>query len=187
MPNDCEPTAAPAANTEQESTPPVHRGLHDRQPQIINLLREADQRQGFPPTLREIGAAVGLSSPASVVYHLDQLEKRGLVKKSASGRFRGHRVLTETFAEEGQRVTVIGCPLLDSSHAVVPDEAERAVLLKVLLDGHSIGALRAGAHLTVQLLPVTASDAPLADAVVLGQVVGVTHPVSGPRLSSSER
>lgn len=41
---------------------------------------------GQAPTVREVGAAFGLSSPATAQYHLHQLEKAGLIKRGNSWR-----------------------------------------------------------------------------------------------------
>ena len=47
---------------------------------IIAFVREYTQENGFPPSIREIGAAVGLRSTASVSYHLQQLQEKGLLQ-----------------------------------------------------------------------------------------------------------
>ena len=46
---------------------------------ILIFIAEATAESGFPPTLREIGEAVGLCSPASVQHHVKSLRCRGLV------------------------------------------------------------------------------------------------------------
>ena len=60
--------------------------LTARQHQILDVIRSAIAAQGYPPTVREIGAAVGLSSPASVQSHLAVLEERGYIRRGASRR-----------------------------------------------------------------------------------------------------
>ena len=47
---------------------------------IIAFVREYTQENGFPPSIREIGAAVGLRSTASVSDHLQQLQEKGLLQ-----------------------------------------------------------------------------------------------------------
>jgi repressor LexA len=49
------------------------------------VIREWVEHNGYPPTVREIGAAVGLRSPSSVAHHLKALERRGLVRRAARG------------------------------------------------------------------------------------------------------
>ena len=51
--------------------------LSDRQRQILNFVREHVYSRGYPPAVREIGQAVGLSSSASDHSHLQKLEKIG--------------------------------------------------------------------------------------------------------------
>ncbi len=57
--------------------------------QILRFVNEFARDNGYPPSVREIGSAVGLSSTASVSYHLRILEERGLLLPSgAKGRKR---------------------------------------------------------------------------------------------------
>ena len=60
--------------------------LHDRQLRILEVIEEAVKSQGYPPTVREIGAAVGLCSPASVQGHLASLEAMGYIRRGSSKR-----------------------------------------------------------------------------------------------------
>jgi repressor LexA len=60
-------------------------GLTVRQQQILTMIREWVDHHGYPPTVREIGAAVGLGSPSSVAHHLTVLQQRGLIRRTARG------------------------------------------------------------------------------------------------------
>jgi len=60
--------------------------LPERQQKILDFIEETVSRQGYPPTVREIGAAVGLCSPASVQSHLAALEAKGLIRRGTSKR-----------------------------------------------------------------------------------------------------
>ena len=56
---------------------------------ILEFVNEFVQENGFAPSVREIGAAVGLRSTASVSYHLQQLQEKGLLQSpGAKGRKR---------------------------------------------------------------------------------------------------
>ena len=56
---------------------------------ILEFVNEFVQENGFAPSVREIGAAVGLRSTASVSYHLQQLQEKGLLQApGAKGRKR---------------------------------------------------------------------------------------------------
>ncbi|OFV79772.1 MAG: repressor LexA [Acidobacteria bacterium RBG_16_64_8] len=73
--------------------------LPERQRLILKVIEEAVLEQGYPPTVREIGAAVGLCSPASVQSHLGSLEAKGYIRRGTSKR----RAL-EVIRPSGQRV-----------------------------------------------------------------------------------
>lgn len=89
--------------------------LTDRQEAILAAIRDLTHRNGYPPTVREIGAAVGLSSPASVQNHLRVLERNGYIRRGSLKR-RALEVVRP--AEEpreaaaGRGVGVVGLPLV---------------------------------------------------------------------------
>ncbi|MCT6781455.1 hypothetical protein LXH09_32960 [Streptomyces sp. CS7] len=58
------------------------RALSVRQEAITRLIRSWITEHGEGPTIRQIGASVGLSSTSSVAYQLPQLEKRGLISRT---------------------------------------------------------------------------------------------------------
>jgi repressor LexA len=55
--------------------------LNPRQRQIIEFLREHARTHAYPPTVREIGLAVGLSSSSTVQNHLNSLEGKGYIRR----------------------------------------------------------------------------------------------------------
>jgi repressor LexA len=55
--------------------------LNPRQRQILDYLREHSRDHSYPPTVREIGRAVGLSSSSTVQNHLNTLETRGFITR----------------------------------------------------------------------------------------------------------
>jgi repressor LexA len=55
--------------------------LTDRQRQILDFLTKYVDAHGYPPTVREIGEAVGLASPSTVHAHLANLERAGLIRR----------------------------------------------------------------------------------------------------------
>src|ERR1035437_10100834 len=55
--------------------------LNPRQRQIIEFLREHAGTHAYPPTVREIGLAVGLSSSSTVQNHLNSLEAKGYIRR----------------------------------------------------------------------------------------------------------
>ena len=58
--------------------------LTDRQHKILDYIRYVTKVRNYPPSVREIGEAVGLSSSSTVHNHLNQLERRGLIRRDPS-------------------------------------------------------------------------------------------------------
>jgi repressor LexA len=57
--------------------------LSNRQHAIMRVISDAVQRDGYAPTIREIGQAVGLASTSSVHYQVSELEKKGCLSRDA--------------------------------------------------------------------------------------------------------
>lgn len=57
--------------------------LGKRQLAIYDFIRSYSDEHGYPPSVREIGAAVGLASPSTVHMHLKVLEEQGLIKRDS--------------------------------------------------------------------------------------------------------
>jgi repressor LexA len=58
--------------------------LSSRQQEILAFVNAHVDEHGYPPTVREIGQAVGLTSPSTVHAHLEKLEKAGLIRRDAT-------------------------------------------------------------------------------------------------------
>jgi repressor LexA len=58
--------------------------LTPRQQRIVQFIRRTVQERGYPPTVREIGEAVGLTSSSSVHAQLANLQRKGLLRKDAA-------------------------------------------------------------------------------------------------------
>lgn len=56
-------------------------GLTQRQKRILDVIKSAVKKRGYPPSLREIGDAVGLTSPSSVAHQLAALERKGYLRR----------------------------------------------------------------------------------------------------------
>ncbi len=67
--------------SELPDTPPDATGLTARQKRILTFLRDAIEQRGYPPSIREIGEAVGLASSSSVAHQLRVLEQKGFIKR----------------------------------------------------------------------------------------------------------
>lgn len=60
---------------------PGSDGLTARQRLVLETIRASVERRGYPPSMREIGDAVGLTSPSSVKHQLTVLERKGYVRR----------------------------------------------------------------------------------------------------------
>src|SRR5439155_19325862 len=63
------------------SLPPTMQGLTDRQQQVLSYIRQSIHDRGYPPTLREIGAHMGIRSANGVNDHLRALERTGYLTR----------------------------------------------------------------------------------------------------------
>ena len=77
--------AAPRAAGESEAVSttkvPLALRLTDRQCRIIEVIQDSIDRRGYPPSMREIGEAVGLNSTSSVRHQLVVLESKGFIRR----------------------------------------------------------------------------------------------------------
>ncbi|MGI6796289.1 MULTISPECIES: transcriptional repressor LexA [Gordonia] len=63
------------------STATLEASLTQRQREVLEVIRQSVRERGYPPSIREIGEAVGLTSTSSVAHQLRTLERRGLLKR----------------------------------------------------------------------------------------------------------
>lgn len=61
--------------------PDITAGLTDRQRRVLEVIRASVGERGYPPSIREIGDAVGLTSTSSVAHQLRTLEKKGFLRR----------------------------------------------------------------------------------------------------------
>ena len=71
-----------------------------RQQQVLDVLAKSIDKQGYPPSVREIADAVGLSSPSSAKHQLDALEKKGYIRRTP-GLPRALEIVVDTEVDEG--------------------------------------------------------------------------------------
>lgn len=74
------PTSKKVRDTAPESAP-QRKSLTTRQRQILESIQDSIEKHGYPPTMREMGEAVGLKSLSSVTHQLTQLERLGYVRR----------------------------------------------------------------------------------------------------------
>ena len=61
--------------------PPDATGLTPRQQRVLAHIKDSIEKRGYPPSMREIGEAVGLTSSSSVAHQLKMLEEKGFLKR----------------------------------------------------------------------------------------------------------
>jgi repressor LexA len=76
--------AAKGARSAGQGDPEVAKELTDRQRDILAVISAEVSEHGYPPSVREIGEAVGLTSPSTVHAHLNTLEKLGYLRRDPS-------------------------------------------------------------------------------------------------------
>ena len=98
-------------------------GLTPRQQQILDYLVKAIQDKGYAPSVREIGGALGLSSPSTVHQHLTALEEKGFVRRHGD-RMRALEVVDKSLIRDGDSVPL---PLVGRVSAGTPILADEQV------------------------------------------------------------
>ena len=61
--------------------PPDATGLTPRQQRVLATIKDSIENRGYPPSMREIGTAVGLTSSSSVAHQLKTLEEKGFLRR----------------------------------------------------------------------------------------------------------
>ena len=79
--------------------------LSKMQQRIYDFLASYIQSRGYPPSVREIGEAVGLKSPSTVHFHLKHLEEAGVIEKGA-GKGRAITLTAPPIPED--KVPIVG-------------------------------------------------------------------------------
>src|SRR5881628_3236766 len=87
--------------------------LTDRQAKILDYIRQVTRVRSYPPSVREIGEAVGLSSSSTVHNHLLQLERRGLIRRDPS------KSRTVQLVEDVAGDSMINAGILDGDLVIV--------------------------------------------------------------------
>ena len=74
-------TPGPRKVSELPDGPPDATGLTPRQQRVLAHIKDSIELRGYPPSMREIGGAVGLTSTSSVAHQLKVLEEKGYLKR----------------------------------------------------------------------------------------------------------
>lgn len=103
------------------------KALTDRQRSILDFLKEFLGDNGYPPTIREIGAHFGIRSPRGVQDHLKALEKKGYIRR-AKELSRGIELLSLGPARQpGRENNVVCLPMIGQVNAGQPVLSEENI------------------------------------------------------------
>jgi repressor LexA len=100
--------------------------LTKRQQEIVDFIKRYSARHGYPPTVRDIGRAVGLASSSTVHQHLANLERGGLLRRDPS-KPRAIELLDRAVQEVRGMVRQNALPLLGAVAAGQPMLAEENI------------------------------------------------------------
>lgn len=95
--------------------------LTGKQSYILQVLKKLVAKNGYPPTVREIGEEAHLSSPATIHFHLSKLEEKGYIKKDDNKNRTLEILVPNEYLEEKENI--IEVPLLGKVTAGTPIEA----------------------------------------------------------------
>ena len=102
------------------------KDLTKRQQEIFDFIKKYSAKYGYPPTVRDIGKAVGLTSSSTVHAHLANLEKVGLLRRDPS-KPRAIELLDRAVGAVKDAVTTSGLPLVGHVAAGQPILAEENI------------------------------------------------------------
>jgi repressor LexA len=123
----CRPTPHHALEKRNE----LSEQLTERQTKILDYIRYVTRVRSYPPSVREIGEAVGLSSSSTVHNHLNQLERRGLIHRDPS---KSRTVqLVQDAGIDTQRRNAVSVPVVGNVAAGAPILAEQNIEEHILL------------------------------------------------------
>ncbi len=133
------------------------KGLSERHKKILRFLKSHQKREGYPPTIREIGKATNISSTSVVNYYLDQLEKMGRIERqrkiSRGIQLTGLNPLGEMFKIPVAGRIVAGEPIpvpasdfnyfdaessVDIARSLLPSRNDKDELFALEVDGDSM-------------------------------------------------
>lgn len=95
------------------------RELTKRQNEIFEYIKQTVQLKGYPPSVREIGEAVGLASSSTVHGHLSRLEEKGYIRRDPT-KPRAIEIVTDQVGEAVNMEETIHVPVIGKVTAGVP-------------------------------------------------------------------
>jgi repressor LexA len=112
--------------------------MSNRQHAILEFIKNEVREKGYPPSVREIGEAVGLASSSTVHGHLDRLEKKGLIRRDPT-KPRAIEILDDDEISYAFTSSVRQVPLVGKVTAGVPITAVENIEEYFPLPLHMVG------------------------------------------------
>jgi repressor LexA len=112
--------------------------MSNRQNAILEFIKNEVREKGYPPSVREIGEAVGLASSSTVHGHLDRLEKKGLIRRDPT-KPRAIEILDDDEISYAFTSSVRQIPLVGKVTAGVPITATENIEEYFPLPIHMVG------------------------------------------------
>ncbi len=119
--------------------------LTERQQQILDYIRQRIKTSGYPPSVREIGEAVGLRSSSTVHSYLVQLEEMGLIRKDPT---KPRAIIPVDLGEPEPLSQALSLPLVGSVAAGTPILAEQNIETYLSVPSEMVGY---GTHFLLQV------------------------------------
>ncbi len=112
--------------------------ISNRQQAILDFIKNEVKDKGYPPSVREIGEAVGLASSSTVHGHLERLEKKGLIRRDPT-KPRAIEILGDEDSSANFAISVARVPLIGKVTAGVPITATENIEDYFPLPSHYVG------------------------------------------------
>lgn len=95
------------------------KNISSRQRSILDFIKKEVKEKGYPPSVREIGEAVGLASSSTVHGHLARLEKKGHIRRDPT-KPRAIEILDEDFMSRSDQSRILRVPVIGKVTAGQP-------------------------------------------------------------------
>jgi repressor LexA len=95
------------------------KSISSRQRSILDFIKKEVKEKGYPPSVREIGEAVGLASSSTVHGHLARLEKKGHIRRDPT-KPRAIEILDEDFMNRSDQARMLRVPVIGKVTAGQP-------------------------------------------------------------------
>ena len=112
--------------------------ISQRQQAILQFIKNEVRDKGYPPSVREIGEAVGLASSSTVHGHLERLEKKGLIRRDPT-KPRAIEILGDNEPGVNFALSIARVPLIGRVTAGVPITATENIEDYFPLPNHMVG------------------------------------------------